>query len=177
MRIDAISEINLTRGQDDRIGALLDRAFGVEAGYHGRSFHKQRHHLRLLAQDDGMLVGHLALCFRVIAMGDRPTPIIGVAEVATDPAHQGKGIATALLQAAIGRSRATQAEFVLLFGDRPIYQRMGFLPRTCEIRYLAMANGISTQIHSRIEPATRVMALQTTAWDDTALIDLAGPIF
>ena len=177
MRIDAIAEIDLARGQDDRIGALLDRAFGVEAGYHGRSFHKQRHHLRLLAQDDGLLVGHLALCLRVIAMGDRPTPIIGVAEVATDPAHQGKGIATKLLEAAIARSRATQAEFVLLFGDHPIYQRMGFLPRTCTLRYLGMAAGQMTQIHTRIEPATRVLPLQKTAWDDTALIDLAGPIF
>lgn len=177
MRIDAIAEIDLTAAQDAEIGALLDRAFGPEAGYRGRSYHKQRHHLRLLAREGEGLVGHLALCFRVIAMGDRPTPIIGVAEVATAPALQGKGIATALLRAAIARARMTEAEFILLFGNRPIYQRLGFLPKTCTIRYLGMAEGQMTQIHARVEPATRVMALRDTAWDDTAPIDLAGPIF
>ena len=177
MRIDAIAELDLTQADDARIGALLDRAFGADAGYRGRSYHKQRHHLRLMAYDGGTLLGHLALLFRVIAMGDRAVPIIGIAEVATDPAHRGKGIATALLQAAIARSRATTAEFILLFGDRPIYAGMGFLPRTCTIRYLGMESGASTQIHTRVEPATRVLPLRETAWDDAALIDLAGPIF
>jgi len=177
MRIDAIAEIDLTQVEDARIGALLDRAFGVDAGYCGRSYHKQRHHLRLMAYDGGTLVGHLALLFRVIAMGDRAVPIIGIAEVATDPAHRGRGIATALLQAAIARSRATTAEFILLFGDRPIYAGLGFLPKTCTIRYLEMEGGTSSQVHTRVEPATRVMALQETIWDDAALIDLAGPTF
>lgn len=177
MQIDAIAEIDLTQDDEARIGALLERSFGVDAGYQGRSYHKQRHHLRLLAQDDGSLVGHLALCFRVIAMGGRPTPIIGVAEVATDPDHQGGGIATALLQAAIARARATQAAFILLFGNRPIYERMGFLPKTCTIRYLAMEGGRVTQIQARVEPATRIFPLREIAWDDAALVDLAGPIF
>lgn len=177
MRIDATAEIDLTQATDARIGTLLDRAFGADAGYRVRSYHKQRHHLRLMAYDGGTLLGHLALLFRVIAMGERAVPIIGIAEVATDPAHQGKGIATALLQAAIARSRATTAEFILLFGDRPIYAGMGFLPKTCTIRYLGMDDGACTQIRTRVEPATRVMALRETIWDDDALIDLAGPIF
>jgi predicted N-acetyltransferase YhbS len=177
MQIDAIAEMDLTPTQEARIGALLDAGFGAEAGYFGRSFHKQRHHLRLLAHAGGALVGHVALLFRVIAMGDRATPIIGLAEVATDPAHRGKGIATALLTAAISRARTSQAEFILLFGDRPIYQGFGFQPKTCKIRYMGMADGQATRICTRVEPATRVFPLQKTAWDDGALIDLAGPIF
>jgi predicted N-acetyltransferase YhbS len=177
MQIDAIAELDLTPEQDAEIGVLLDLSFGAEAGYFGRSFHKQRHHLRLLAHYGGALVGHVALCFRVIAMGDRATPIIGLAEVATDPAHRGKGIAAALLTAAISRARTTQAEFILLFGDRPIYEGFGFQPKACTIRYMGMADGQSTGICTRAEPATRVFALQKAAWDDGALIDLTGPIF
>ena len=106
MQIEAIHEIDLTPERDAEIAALLARTFGADDGYGGMSFYNQRHHLRLLARLDGELVGHYALGFRAMRMGAKRVQIIGIGEVATDPDHRGKGVATALMAATLDRARA-----------------------------------------------------------------------
>jgi len=177
MQIEAVHEIDLTPEQDAEIAALITRAFGGDAGYGGMSFFNQRHHLRLLARLDGKLVGHYALGFRAMRMGAQRVQIIGLGEVATDPDHQGKGVATALMTATKERARATLADFLVLFGVRPLYEGAGFAPKQNIVRHMGIENDHSTEILQEGATALKVYPLKDTVWDDEALIDLLGPAF
>jgi predicted N-acetyltransferase YhbS len=177
MQIEAIHEIDLTRGQDAEIAALLTRAFGDEAGYGSMSFYNQRHHLRLLARIDGVLVGHFALAYRWIRMGDQRVQIVGIGEVATDPDHRGKGIASALMTATKERASATLADFVVLFGVRPLYEGTGFAAKDNIVRHMGIEDDHSTGLLEGKDTKLKVLQLGDIEWDDTAVIDLLGPSF
>lgn len=177
MRIEDIHEIDLTSEQDHEIAELLARAFGADAGYGGKSFYKQRHHLRLLARLDGELIGHYALAYRWMRMGETRVQIVGIGEVATDPGHRGKGVATALMRAAQDRARRSLAKFIVLFGVRPIYEGMGFVAKDNIVRHMGIENDHSTEILEERDTHLKVFQLRDTEWDDAALIDLLGPSF
>ncbi|MBL4813339.1 MAG: GNAT family N-acetyltransferase [Rhodobacteraceae bacterium] len=112
--IEHIEEMRLTHADEQSINALINSAFGPHYG--PRSFHGQRHHMRLIIRDPH-IIGHMALCYRAIRLDGRLINVIGLAEVATDPGRRGEGIAARLLQAAIAESKASQAAFILLFGS------------------------------------------------------------
>lgn len=177
MQIDAIHEIDLTAEQDGEIAALLTRAFGEDAGYGTKSFYNQRHHLRLLARLDGVLIGHYALAFRWVRMGEKRVQIVGIGEVATDPDHRGKGVATALMRASMARAGATLADFLVLFGVRAIYEGMGFVAKENTVRHMGIENDHSTEILEERDTKLKVLQLKDTVWDDTAVLDLLGPSF
>jgi len=177
MQIEAVHEIDLTPEQDAEIAALIARAFGEDAGYGNMSFYSQRHHLRLLARLDGKLVGHYALGFRAIRMGEHRVQIIGVGEVATDPDQRGKGVASALMVAAKERARTTLADFIVLFGVRPLYEGVGFVAKPNIVRHMGIEDDHSTEVIQEEDTALKVYQLKDTVWDDDAVIDLLGPSF
>lgn len=177
MQIEKIHELELATSDDAAIGLLLEEAFGADDGFEGRSFYKQRHHLRLLARDADQIIGHIALNFRVIRVADELIPIIGVAEVATAPAHGGKGVASALLAETIKVAAGTQAMFILLFGDHPVYEKRGFLPVGNMLRYTKIEVGRSEEVMQQPTKSLKVMALGERLWDHTAEVDLLGHLF
>ncbi len=172
MQIERIDEIDLTPTDEDRIHTLLVRAFDEDFG--GRSFHQQRHNFRLILRDGDQIIGHMALCYRAIRMGQKLVPIMGLAEVATDPDHRGKGIASALMTDAIAAARASQATFFLLFGGQPLYAGRGFrsVPNTVKhtTHYHAWTGDVQTDSRGHL----MVLELRDQRWDDTAPVDLLG---
>ncbi len=158
---------------------MLAAAFGQEGddGFDGRSYYKQRHHLRVLGRIEGGLVGHIALCFRAIRIGDALVPIIGLAEVATAPERGGQGIASQLLKHSIAVARQTQAPFMLLFGDHPVYAKHGFEAVTNTLRYTVIEGGHSESVISAPTRYLRVLSLTDRPWDDLADVDLLGHLF
>ena len=174
-RIERIEEMRLTPEDEQGIVTLLHRAFGTD--FDGRSYYKQRHHLRLVWRDDGRIIGHMALCMRDVRLADRLTPIIGLAEVATDPDHRGRGIASALMVAAIEEAKASLAEFFLLFGDQPLYAASGFVPQANPYIAIGMDGARTGQVESRAAEALMVLPLRGGTWDGAATLDLLGPVF
>jgi predicted N-acetyltransferase YhbS len=179
MKIEVRNELSLTAQDDAEIGALLDQAFGAigEDGFQGRSYYKQRHHVRVLGRDAGLLVGHIAMCFRVIRVGDELIPIVGLAEVATAPDQGRKGIASALLRKTIAVARDTQAAFIVLFGSHPIYTKNGFIAAPTQLTYMGIENARSMPLVTRVDPDLKLLPLTARAWDDQADVDLLGHIF
>lgn len=179
MQIDKIHELELTIADDAAIGVLLNAAFGSigEDGFRGRSYYKQRHHLRVIMRDEGKIVGHIAVLFRVVRLGDQVLPIIGLAEVATHPDRSGKGIAGRLLEEVIAMAPETLAQFILLFGTHPIYGRHGFVPGRNELRYLGIDEEASHDVVTRVDDSLQVMALGDAEWDPNASLDLMGHLF
>jgi predicted N-acetyltransferase YhbS len=174
MQIDLIPEMDLTAADDAAIAALLERAFSPAFG--GKSFYKQRHHLRVVARDPD-IVGHIALAFRTVRLGGQRWDVTGLAEVGTAPDRRGQGIAGALLQAAIAASRRSLASFVLLFGDERLYSAAGFRAVPNPVRHLAFTDHGMQDVQVLPDPSLMVLPLGAAVWDDGAEVDLMGHMF
>lgn len=174
MQIDRIEELRLTADDEGQIARLLAAAFGPEFG--GRSYFMQRHHLRLVARSPDRITGHMGLTFRSIRAQDRLIPILGLADVATDPLHRGQGIASTLLRTAIEEARQTPAEFSVLFGDAGLYAAHGFRPQQNPLRYVEMVGARTGDIHEAAKDSLMVLPLRDTDWPEGSL-DFLGHLF
>lgn len=172
MRIERIEEMRLTAADEGQIGRLLDAAF--DSDFQGRAFYQNRHHVRFVARDGEQIIGHMALSLRAIHMGDQPVHVAGLAEVATAPSHRGQGIASAMMQAVIAEAKASIADFLVLFGDQPLYAGVGFEVQPNPLKVVTMLAARTGQIETRQDGKFMVMALRDVVWDDTADVDLAG---
>ncbi|MEY1557295.1 GNAT family N-acetyltransferase [Yoonia sp. R2331] len=172
MKIERIDEIHLTPEDEARIHTLLVRAF--EEPFGNRSFHQQRHHVRLIVRDGDAIIGHMSLCYRSIRMGEDLLPIMGLAEVATDPDHRGKGIASALMTDAIAEARGSQAVHFLLFGGQPLYAGRGFRSVPNTVKHTALYDAWTGDVQVDDRGHLMVMELRDQPWDDTAPVDLLG---
>ncbi|WP_071674462.1 GNAT family N-acetyltransferase [Nioella nitratireducens] len=177
MRIEITPEHALARDADQAIADLLQAAFGTEAGFGGRSFHKQRHHLRIMAWAGPGLIGHVALHLRAIGMGAEILTIAGVAEVATHPDHQGRGIGSALMKQAIAQARDTVAEAMVLFGHPGLYAPLGFKAQSNPVTHIAFDSGRPAGVVTDTIESLMVLPLGSRHWDGRAAIDLLGPLF
>lgn len=176
MPVEQLDEMRLTPTDDAAIAALLGRAFGT-ADFKGRSYFQNRHHLRLVWREKGQIIGHVALSLRAIRMGDRLIQAAGVAEVATDPDHRGRGIASTLMEAAIAAAKGSLADVLILFGDEPLYARLGFQSKPNRTLTVSMHDVQTGVQENRQDDGLMVMPLRDIEWDDTALIDLVGFAF
>ncbi|NTJ44940.1 N-acetyltransferase [Agrobacterium larrymoorei] len=112
---------------------LLDRAMGP--GRRRKSSEKLRagrvpaEGLALVARDeDGHVIGTVRL-WNVeagVSREGRPVAALLLGPLAIDPAHEGKGIGSALMRAAIAEAAKRDHGAILLVGDAPYYERFGF---------------------------------------------------
>ncbi|PYE84319.1 GNAT family N-acetyltransferase [Pseudoroseicyclus aestuarii] len=174
MQIERIEEARLTPELEAELGALLDLCFS--GTFEGRSFFMQRHHVRLIAREEA-IIGHMALSLRAIRLGEDLATIAGLAEVATHPDRRGEGIAGRLMEAMLEEARAMPADFLLLFGDRPIYAGHGFVPAPNPLRWVEMAGARTGWVAEGSERGLMVLPLGARAWDDDAPVDLLGHLF
>jgi predicted N-acetyltransferase YhbS len=122
---------------------LLDRAMG--AGRTKKSSEKLRRGripaegLALVARDrNGHVIGTVRL-WNVEAGVDRethPLDALLLGPLAVDPAHEGKGIGSALMRAAILEAKKRHHSAILLVGDASYYERFGFFAE--KARHLVM---------------------------------------
>ncbi len=175
MQIERIFETKLTSSDEVRINSLLVRAF--DEGFGERSFHQQRHTVRFVARDRDLIIGHMALCYRSIRLGVDLVRIIGLGEVSTDPKYQGQGIATKLIGETLKFAQDSEADFYLLFGDRPIYAGHGFSPAQNHVKHVEMYHGRTGQVVTATETSLMVLPLKEREWDASALVDLLGHMF
>ena len=161
MLIEKIPEWHLSSQDHTEIASLLARCFTTDFG--GRSFFTQPHHLRLIHRQ-GPIIAHMALLLRSVQLGDRLVTIAGLAEVATEPANRGQGLAATLLQAAIAEARTSRAEYLLLFGTAKLYTAAGF-------------RNIPNQIAQISDTSLMMLPVKDRPWPDTAPLDLKGPSF
>ncbi|MCY1513394.1 Acetyltransferase (GNAT) domain protein [compost metagenome] len=81
----------------------------------------------LVALDDGEPVGHVALSPVGISSG--ATGWYGLGPISVTPGHQGEGIGSRLMEAALAELRDLGAEGCVLLGDPGYYSRFGFVVR------------------------------------------------
>lgn len=82
--------------------------------------------LSLVAERDGVVVGHVALS--PVTISDGTPGWYGLGPISVLPALQGQGVGSALMHAALDGLRARGAAGCLLVGDPAYYTRFGFRP-------------------------------------------------
>ncbi len=80
--------------------------------------------LSLVAEMDGLVVGHIA--FSPIALSDGTRDWYGLGPVSVLPAHQRRGIGRALIEEGLSRLRAMKARGCCLVGHPDYYRKFGF---------------------------------------------------
>jgi predicted N-acetyltransferase YhbS len=175
MSLERVEELRLTDGQERDIAALLALCFDTDFG--GRTAFRQRHHVRYLWRDGGVLAGHVALTFRHVRQGTKLVPVTGLAEVATHPGHRGQGIARRLVDIAIDDSRASTAQFVMLLGTAPLYAGLGFQPARNMIRYVDMTGAQTHGVEREMARELMVLPIAGRPWDTVTMVDLLGHLF
>ena len=175
LQLEQIPEWQLGNADEAEIAALLARCF--ESDFGGRSFYQTRQHLRLIHRSAGRIVGHMALQFRAMRLGGRLITAAGLADVATDADHRGKGIAAALLQEAITVAKASPAEFFLLFGVAKLYSAAGFRPVANPLVWTEMRGARTGALHRETAEGLMVLPLGASEWDEAGLLDMLGATF
>lgn len=172
--VELIPEMGLSAADEAAIADLLARCFTTDFG--GRSFFSQHHHLRLVIRDGGAIISHMALVLRSVDLNGQRVTVAGLAEVATDPAHRGKGHAATLLRSAMDAAAASPAVYLLLFGTARLYAAAGF--RTvCNPMAQVVTKGTRVgRVVSDGDDNLMVLPLRDRDWP-AGLLDLRGPVF
>lgn len=108
---DAFRTAPHTSGTEQHIVAALRQAHALTVS--------------LVAEADGELAGHVAISPVTTTAGDRGW--FGLGPIAVAPAHQGQGIGTRLLHAALDQIRAAGASGCVVLGNPAFYTRFGFV--------------------------------------------------
>lgn len=173
--IELIADWDLTAQDEAQVAQLLKRCFATDFG--GRSYFQQRPHFRLIWREGGQIIGHMSVMMRAIRVGGALVDVAGLADVATDPDHRGKGIAAALLAKAIVRACATPAQFFLLFGTAKLYAAQGFVAAQNPITYIDMRDTQTGEVCREPVSGLRVLPLRGQVWPVNAPVDLIGHLF
>lgn len=78
----------------------------------------------LVAENDGVVIGHVALS--PVTISDGSPAWFGLGPISVQPAWQGQGVGTALMQAALDALRQQGARGCVLLGEPGYYGRFGF---------------------------------------------------
>ncbi|MEM1446333.1 MAG: GNAT family N-acetyltransferase [Planctomycetota bacterium] len=173
----------VTPADDAEIAGLQHRCFpdAHPDASDARSYFKQLPHARFIARNEhGQLLAHLGLDHRVIRVGDRVIPILGLIALCVDKPARRQGLATRLLHEAeqLARQAPAQIEFLLLITDIPaFYQPHGFhqVPPT-DTRFLAIDERRIHSVIQHLEHELMAKPLSNQPWPDGP-IDLLGYLF
>lgn len=84
--------------------------------------------LSLVAEDRGEIVGHVAFSPMNIDSAPASFKALGLGPISVLPAHQRKGIGSALMREGLAHCAAMGYDTVLLLGHTEYYPRFGFQP-------------------------------------------------
>ncbi len=82
--------------------------------------------LCLVAVEDGVVVGHVAMSRALL--DDRPAPLAALGPLGVLPERQGAGVGSALMHATLAAADAVGLRGVVLLGHATYYPRFGFRP-------------------------------------------------
>jgi putative acetyltransferase len=113
----------------DAIRSVEEHAFGqpLEAGLVDALVENGDVLLELVAEDDGMVVGHI-LFSRMFVEGEdeRMFPAVALAPLAVEPSFHGTGIGGALVREAHRRLKDAGEKLSVVVGDPDYYGRFGY---------------------------------------------------
>lgn len=148
------------------IAALVTEAFGksAEAQLVDRLRASDRLCCELVAEEDGVIVGHVA--FSPVRIGEDwgEGRWWGLAPLAVTPALQKTGIGTALTRAGLEAARRAGVTLVVVLGSTRYYHRFGFGP--AERLGLRCVYKVSSEHFMACQPVMGVLPQGTVHYDE-----------
>ena len=180
MEFTLLNEYQIDQKTSTQINALLKKCFS-DAEYAGRDYFKQLPHLRLLAIENGQVIGQLGIDHRVMNLNDEAVRIFGVIDLCVDPEFRGQGIGSTLLTEleSLAKKHVAKIDFLFLVTDTPaIYRNHGFKTTNVETQWLKIDQhntlGVGTE---KIQDAYfMVKEISGKQWKDGRL-DMLGYMY
>jgi putative acetyltransferase len=144
-------------GDEPAVRSVVERAFGGsgEADVVDALRRDCDDLVSLVADDDGVVVGHLLFSRSVVECGERRVTGMGLAPLTVAPERQRQGIGTALVEAGLAAMRARGCPYVIVLGHPGYYPRFGFVP--------ASAHGLTCRWEGVPDEAFMVLVLDERA--------------
>lgn len=177
MKLELIEEYRLSAAQHEAIRLLMAEAFPDSAFTESRTYLKQIPARRLLATDNGRLVGHLGLEHRVIGTATGPATIFGIVDVCVANASHGRGVASEMLASVEALAREHSVEFLLLFAsNHRVYEKNGYCRAHNALRWMMIDEHQMLGLTEQVLDELMIKPLQDRPWPD-GLVDLLGHQF
>jgi putative acetyltransferase len=110
------------------VDGLLRQTFGGD--YEAEVVSQLRHDgliaVAFIAEDEGHVVGHIALSWLPTQVEGRTVPTVALAPIAVRVDRQRVGIGARLIETALDAAKRVGAKAVIVSGDPGYYQRFGF---------------------------------------------------
>jgi GNAT superfamily N-acetyltransferase len=137
-RIERVLEGELSEARERSIMLLLEDCFPDT--FSGRIYFQQIPHVRFLLFDGDLLLGQVAVDFRVIRVGKEVVRILGVIDLCVRSEVRRRGYGTVFLHVVAEQARAWRAQHLVLFADRSeLYLRNGYAAiNPAEVKWLAI---------------------------------------
>ena len=174
LKLRQIDEYRLDRSMRDEIRVLLHACFPDARFTRTRTYLKQLPPRRLLASEQGRLVGHLGLEHRVVGTESGPLEILGIIDLCISESHRGRGAASEMLGWVEALARETSVPFLMLFAqDRRLYTRNGFIHASNPLRWVKIHEHEVIGVGEEPLAELMVKAVGEHAWPK-GLVDLLG---
>ena len=176
MKIIRTIEFDISKNVHRQITKLRNLSFPEIK--RNRSYFKQLPHFRYLVFDGDLLVSHMGVDHRVIRVGDYVFSIFGIIALCVKPSHQGRGIASELLEAVTELAKEKAIDFLFLVAhDKRIYLKNDFQAVSNKCSWLGIEDhcncGVLTET---IQENFMIKQTGDKLWNDKP-IDLLGYMF
>jgi aminoglycoside 2'-N-acetyltransferase I len=122
--VDRIPSAQLADATLVELRGMFDAAFGKR--FTDMSFQHSLGGTHFVVAEEGRMISHAAVVARTLKIGDRPVRTGFIEAVATEPRHQGRGLAWAVM-AQVGEAvRETFEIGALATGNHAFYTRLGW---------------------------------------------------
>ena len=176
IQIRRIEEYQLSPTLRVEIAGLLAQAFpGFPSG---QTYFQQLPGFRFLATRQSQLVGHLAVVYRMINVGEMPASVFGICDLCVDPVFQHQKIGSQLLEALEAEALRFPVDFLVLIAtDSAFYTAKGFSPVVNPCRWVSIRDHETTGIMQQPIPGgLLVKSLAGKKWGH-GVVDLLGTMF
>jgi GNAT superfamily N-acetyltransferase len=177
IEIVAMPEYAISAEVCSQLQILLDQCFPDI--FERRTYFKQLPHVRLVAMDEGSVVGQVGIDGRIVNVGGTIVSIFGIIDLAVRPEMRGKRIGTQLLAEAERIARAGEREFLVAMADRhDLYLKEGYVRvQPALTKWLAVEDRQSVELMTRdLSGCFMVKPLAEKSWP-AGTIDMLGYLF
>jgi len=175
MQIERLEEFQIDRHTQVEITDLLKKCFSE---YPDRSYYKQTPSFRYLVWEDELLIGHLAVDYRIINIAGSVAKIFGVVDLCVHQEYQHNKIASTLLKDLEKLAKEFKVDFIVLAAtEQELYKKNDFnvVSNTCR---WVMINDHQTLgvAHRTIDDCIMIKSIMGEKWK-SGLVDFMGPVF